>query len=183
LDRRDLVLVSPSSTYLLIKLDTTITSFADRAKDTLKVSGAQVSPAEIEAVILSHPSGFISDATVAGVSGGRTDDEKIPRAWIALTASGKDKVSRMNEKGYNGKEEMMNIVKEWVKKSLSRIKWLRGGVEIVEEVRMPTNHLYELCCIHTYQIQIPKNTTGKVLRRVLQEQYEQSLQTQVKSKL
>ncbi|KAF5332375.1 hypothetical protein D9758_016950 [Tetrapyrgos nigripes] len=51
--------------------------FADRSKDTLKVSGIQVSPVEIEDVLLAHPGKLITDVTVAGVSGfGRTSDEK-----------------------------------------------------------------------------------------------------------
>ncbi|KAF5360155.1 hypothetical protein D9758_011369 [Tetrapyrgos nigripes] len=49
--------------------------FADRVKDTLKISGIQVSPVEIENVLLAHLD--ITDVTVAGVSRfGRTLDEK-----------------------------------------------------------------------------------------------------------
>ncbi|KAJ7061868.1 hypothetical protein C8F01DRAFT_943051, partial [Mycena amicta] len=52
--------------------------FADRAKDTLKISGIQVSPKEIEDVLLAHPSKLITDVAGARVSapgGGRTEDE------------------------------------------------------------------------------------------------------------
>jgi len=72
----------------------------------------------------------------------RTSDDKSPRAWIVLTAKGEEL----------GQEKAKLAVEEWVKKSLSKYKWLRGGVEVVKE--------------------IPKNPTGKILRRVLIEQYE-----------
>jgi len=116
--------------------------YADRAKDTLKVSGAQVSPVEIEKCLLEHPGKFINDVTVAGVSGGRISDEKVPRAWIVLTPAGK-------------KCGVAAVVKEldaWHQKNLSKYKWLRGGIQVVD--------------------QIPKSPTGKVLRRVLQDRYE-----------
>ncbi|KAF7367639.1 hypothetical protein MSAN_00827500 [Mycena sanguinolenta] len=116
--------------------------FADRGKDTLKVSGAQVSPKEIEDVLFAHPDKLISDVTVAGVSGGRTADEKVPRAWIVLSSAGKKK----------GAPAVIKALEEWHQESLSKYKWLRGGIEVVKE--------------------IPKSPTGKTLRRLLQDQYE-----------
>nr|BAR45486.1 long chain acyl-CoA synthetase [Gelatoporia subvermispora] len=119
--------------------------FVDRAKDTLKISGAQVSPAEIEAVLTAHPGGLIIDVSVAGVSGGRTSDELVPRAWVVLSEKGKQL----------GEAAVVKELRGWSEKNLSKYKWLRGGIGIVDE--------------------IPKNPTGKVLRRLLQERYEQSL--------
>ncbi|KAE9407315.1 acetyl-CoA synthetase-like protein [Gymnopus androsaceus JB14] len=116
--------------------------FADRAKDTLKVSGSQVSPLEIEEVLLAHPEKLITDVTVAGVSGGRTSDEKVPRAWIVLSAAGKKK----------GAAAVIKKLDEWQKENLSKYKWTRGGIEVVKE--------------------IPKSPTGKTLRRVLVDKYE-----------
>ncbi|KAI3998354.1 acetyl-CoA synthetase-like protein, partial [Schizophyllum commune Loenen D] len=59
--------------------------FSDRAKDTLKVSGAQVSPREIEEVCSLR----VLDVAVAGVRGhGRTADERVPRAWVVLGGMG-----------------------------------------------------------------------------------------------
>jgi acyl-CoA synthetase (AMP-forming)/AMP-acid ligase II len=98
--------------------------FADRAKDTLKVSGAQVSPVEIENVLLSHPDKLIIDVSVAGVSGGRTSDEKVPRAWIVLSAAGKKK----------GAAAVVKALEEWQQENLSKYKWTRGGIEVVKEV-------------------------------------------------
>ncbi|KAI0078256.1 amp dependent CoA ligase [Panus rudis PR-1116 ss-1] len=119
---------------------------------TLKISGAQVSPTEIEDVLLAHPDKLISDVCVAGVSGGRTSDEKVPRAWLVLSNEGKKR----------GEAVVLKELTEWVDKSLSSYKRLRGGIEVVSE--------------------IPKSPTGKVLRRRLQDQYEQSL-TGAKAKL
>ncbi|KIK90748.1 hypothetical protein PAXRUDRAFT_831419 [Paxillus rubicundulus Ve08.2h10] len=119
--------------------------FEDRTKDTLKVSGMQVSPMEIEAILLRHPDKLIIDATVAGVSGGRTADERLPRAWVVLSATGK-----ALDVGETAKR-----LDAWVRSSLSRYKWLRGGISVVN--------------------QIPKSPTGKVLRRVLVDEYEADL--------
>ena len=99
-------------------------SFADRAKDTLKISGIQVSPTEIEQVLLAEPRKLITDATVAGVSGGRISDEKIPRAWVVLSSAGRKL----------GEEATIRELKAWHKDNLSKYKWLRGGIEVVKEV-------------------------------------------------
>ncbi|KAI0647999.1 acetyl-CoA synthetase-like protein [Trametes meyenii] len=117
--------------------------FVERTKDILKVSGAQVSPTEIENALLAHPEKFILDVTVAGVSGGRTSDEKVPRAWVVLSEDGKRR----------GGDAVVQALHTWIQKNLSKYKWLRGGIEVLDE--------------------IPKNPTGKVLRRVLQDRYEQ----------
>ncbi|KAI0785242.1 hypothetical protein C8Q75DRAFT_722835 [Abortiporus biennis] len=119
--------------------------FVDRVKDTLKISGVQVSPTEIEDLMRGHNANLISDVCVAGVSGGRTSDEKIPRAWIVLSEEGKK----------FGVDNTVSVLGQWVKHNLSSYKWLRGGFEIVNE--------------------IPKSPTGKVLRRILQDHYEQQI--------
>lgn len=116
--------------------------FEDRAKDTLKVSGMQVSPMEIENTILGHPDKLVDDVTVAGVSGGRTLDERVPRAWIVLSPEGKAL----------GSARAVQRIEAWVQACLSRYKWLRGGIAVINE--------------------IPKSSTGKVLRRQLVDQYD-----------
>ncbi|KAG1732417.1 uncharacterized protein EDB91DRAFT_1349080 [Suillus paluster] len=124
--------------------------FEDRTKDTLKISGMQVSPAEIENTILAQPDNLITDVSVAGVSGGRTSDERIPHAWIVLSPAGMAL----------GKKEVVAQLDTWVQERLSRYKWLRGGIKIVET--------------------IPKLPTGKVLRRVLVEDYEREVKAKAK---
>lgn len=76
-------------------------------------------------MLLSHPSGLVVDAVVAGVSGGRTSDEKIPRAWVVLSPAAKQQ----------DPEVVSGALKKWSEESLSKYKWLRGGIEIVDEVR------------------------------------------------
>ena len=84
----------------------------------------QVSPVEIENTILEHPEKLIIDVTVAGVSGGRTSDERIPRAWVVLSSAG----------AALGENEVVARLNAWVQERLSRYKWLRGGIGIVEAV-------------------------------------------------
>jgi hypothetical protein len=63
---------------------------------------------------------------VAGVSGGRTSDEKVPRAWVVLSATGKNKKTW-------GREKVVKELERWHQENLSKYKWLRGGIEIVDE--------------------------------------------------
>lgn len=147
-------------------------SFVDRAKDTLKVSGAQVSPTEIEDTVRDHPDKLVSDVCVAGVSGGRTSDEKIPRAWIVLSEEGRRR----------GPEETVKALDAWVRKSLSKYKWVRGGYEVTDVVRIVITTLSQVSILNDGGAQIPKNPTGKVLRRVLVDKYEQDAK-EPKSKL
>ncbi|KAI9443382.1 acetyl-CoA synthetase-like protein [Lactarius indigo] len=118
--------------------------YVDRIKDILKVSGKQVSPTEIEDTILEHPSQLINEVAVAGIKGNRMSDELVPRAWVVLSALGKQK----------GAEAVFVALEEWTRSRLSKHKWLRGGLQIVDE--------------------IPKSPTGKVLRRKLQDEYARS---------
>ena len=93
-------------------------------KDTLKVSGVQVSPSELEVALMAQPDGLIEDVLVAGVSGGRTSDEKVPRAWIVLNRAGKRR----------GAAATIKVLEEWSQQNLTKQKWLRGGFEVVTEV-------------------------------------------------
>ena len=79
---------------------------------------------EIENCLLDHPEKLINDVSVAGVSGGRTSDEKVPRAWIVLNSAGKKR----------GVSAVIKELESWHQKNLSKYKWLRGGIEVVEEV-------------------------------------------------
>ena len=83
----------------------------------------QVAPIEIENVLSAQPDHYITDVTVAGVCGGRTSDELVPRAWVVLSAKGKEA----------GMPRVMAVLEAWAQLHLSRYKWLRGGIEIVNE--------------------------------------------------
>jgi acyl-CoA synthetase (AMP-forming)/AMP-acid ligase II len=131
-------------------------------KDTLKISGVQVSPSEIEVALMAQPDGLIEDVVVAGVSGGRTSDEKVPRAWIVLSQSGKRK----------GATATIKVLEEWSQQCLAKQKLLRGGFEVAVEVCASCLSWWAEQRLTVPVCQIPKSPTGKVLRRVLQDAYE-----------
>ncbi|XP_014488571.1 PREDICTED: 4-coumarate--CoA ligase 1-like isoform X2 [Dinoponera quadriceps] len=101
----------------------------DRLKELIKYNGYQVSPSEIEMVLLSHPA--VRDATVCGRPDPRSGE--LPTAVIVKQP---------------GATVTAENIMEFVKQKLSPHKWLRGGVQFVDA--------------------IPKNATGKSLRREVQ---------------
>lgn len=104
-------------------------SIVDRMKELIKVKGVQVSPSELEDVIISYPG--VADVGVIGVA-----DEKageVPRAYVV-------------PKGKDLKKDELNA---FVAERVAPHKQLAGGIEFVE--------------------QLPKNPTGKLLRRELKK--------------
>jgi len=103
----------------------------DRLKELIKVKGFQVSPAELEDLLISHPD--VDDAAVIAkpdpISG------EIPKAIIVKAPS-----AQVTE------GELLRFVEERV----TAYKRLRGGIEFVDA--------------------IPKSPSGKILRRILQQQ-------------
>ncbi len=103
-------------------------SIVDRAKELIKYKGFQVAPAELEAILLSHPA--IADAAVIP----SPDEEagEVPAAYVVL-------------KGEITPKEIMDYVAERVAphKKIRRV--------VITQ-------------------QIPKSTSGKILRRMLVEQ-------------
>ncbi|KAJ8962649.1 hypothetical protein NQ318_001042 [Aromia moschata] len=102
----------------------------DRLKELVKYKGFQVAPAELEAILLTHPK--VRDVGVVGLP-----DElagELPLAFV---------VKR------DGAEVSEQELQEFVARVVSPQKRLRGGVVFVSE--------------------IPKNPSGKILRRVLRE--------------
>jgi acyl-CoA synthetase (AMP-forming)/AMP-acid ligase II len=60
-----------------------VVSIVDRVKELIKYKGYQVPPAELEALLLTHPA--IADAAVIGV---RDDEgEEVPKAFVVTQAS------------------------------------------------------------------------------------------------
>ena len=88
---------------------------------------------EIENVLLAEPRKLITDVTVAGVSGGRTSDEKVPRAWVVLSSAGRNL----------GEAATIRELKAWHEENLSKYKWLRGGIEVVKAV----SHFFAFLCL------------------------------------
>ncbi|KAF7297831.1 hypothetical protein MKEN_01406900 [Mycena kentingensis (nom. inval.)] len=113
----------------------------DRLKELIKVQGLQVSPAELEGLLLDHPD--VSDACVVGAP-----DEKrgeVPLAFVVLTA---DAEKRAKTDAAAIKTSIQKLVAD----NKIRYKHL-AGVEFIAA--------------------IPKNASGKLLRRVLTEQVRQ----------
>ncbi|KAL2026323.1 hypothetical protein VTO58DRAFT_102303 [Aureobasidium pullulans] len=86
----------------------------DRKKELIKVRGFQVSPAEIEAALVSHP--LVQDVAVIGVDGG--EDGELPRAYVIR------KDNTLSE----------SDLKVWSAERLAKYKWLTGGVKFVDQI-------------------------------------------------
>ncbi|KAK4222901.1 hypothetical protein QBC38DRAFT_65862 [Podospora fimiseda] len=82
----------------------------DRKKELIKYKGNQVAPAELEALLLSHPK--ILDAAVIGVERG---DTEVPRAYIVADSN----------------QISAEDVVDWVAGQVSSYKRLRGGAFFV----------------------------------------------------
>ena len=86
----------------------------DRLKELIKYKGLQVAPAELEALLLSHPK--INDAAVIGVYD-HSQATEVPRAFV------------VKEPGCDiSAPEIVNFVQD----NLANHKRLRGGVVLVE---------------------------------------------------
>jgi acyl-CoA synthetase (AMP-forming)/AMP-acid ligase II len=87
----------------------------DRKKELIKYKGMQVAPAELEAMLLSHPD--VLDAAVIGVD---TDDgyNEVPRAYVVA-----------DQKKISGQQ-----IAEFVKSNVASHKQLRGGVVFLDAI-------------------------------------------------
>ncbi len=94
-----------------------------RKKELIKVRGWQVAPAEVEAVLLTHPN--VLGAAVVGVPDANQTGE-LARAYI---------VRRLTE-GWAEPEEsdLAKELKDFVAQKLARYKHLDGGVIFVDQI-------------------------------------------------
>ncbi|KIJ39426.1 hypothetical protein M422DRAFT_210302 [Sphaerobolus stellatus SS14] len=130
----------------------------DRLKEIFKVRGFQVAPAELEGHLLDHPD--VGDAGVIGVP--EEFSGEVAMAFIVLNADAQTRVA--NDKTGHEKERIREAIIKFVKDSKVQYKWLAGGVEFVDI--------------------IPKNPSGKILRRFLREQAKElKVQRETKAKL
>jgi len=112
----------------------------DRKKELIKYKGFQVPPAELEAVLITHPE--IADAAVIGVYSNEQETE-LPRAYVAH-AKGLAHFKTPAEK-----EAFEKQIVEWIASRVAKHKQLRGGVSVIDVV--------------------PKSAAGKILRRQLRD--------------
>lgn len=113
-----------------------------RIKDVIKVKGWQVSPEEVETILLQHPD--VIDAAVVGIL--ETDkfgiQETLPRAFVVLRSD------RQGPKSAEGLRLVSaETIQSFVDSRVAPYKRLRGGIVFLPE--------------------IPRSATGKVLRRRL----------------
>ncbi|KIK59395.1 hypothetical protein GYMLUDRAFT_44743 [Collybiopsis luxurians FD-317 M1] len=113
----------------------------DRIKEIMKVRGFQVAPAELEGCILGHPD--VVDACVVGIPDEYSGE--IPLAFVVLSDAAAKRAEGSVEEGAKIKASIQKHVAD----NKVRYKQLVGGVEFVPI--------------------IPKNPSGKLLRRVLRE--------------
>ncbi|KAH7051148.1 4-coumarate-CoA ligase [Macrophomina phaseolina] len=109
----------------------------DRAKEMIKVKGNQVAPAELEAVLLGHTS--VADAAVCGI---HVDEEatEYPIAYVALHPVD-------SHRSVKDLVDIRRDIRQYVDGQVAHYKRLKGGVHILDA--------------------IPRNPSGKVLRRLL----------------
>ncbi|KAL1747511.1 hypothetical protein HDZ31DRAFT_31646 [Schizophyllum fasciatum] len=112
----------------------------DRLKELIKVRGFQVAPAELEGHLLQHPA--VADACVVGVPDEYSGE--VPLAFVVLHESFKDKVT-----GGAALEELKADIAKHVADNKAAYKRLAGGVVVIDA--------------------IPKNPSGKILRRLLRD--------------
>ena len=116
----------------------------DRIKELIKVKGMQVAPAELEAHLLTHEA--VNDCVVIGIPSDR--EGEVPKAFVV--------------KAPGSIEESDSLVKRQIQKHVeehkSNHKWLRGGVEFIDEV--------------------PKSPSGKILRRMLRDKEKEKMRKQ-----
>ncbi|KAF9465774.1 hypothetical protein BDZ94DRAFT_303366 [Collybia nuda] len=113
----------------------------DRIKELLKVKGFQVAPAELEGCLLSHPD--VIDCCVVGVPDDYSGE--LPRAYVVLSS---DALQRTASSAAESSIIQNSIYKHVSDRKVS-YKQLRGGVHFIPS--------------------IPKNGSGKILRRILRD--------------
>ncbi len=113
----------------------------DRKKELIKVRGFQVAPPEVESVLLGHPG--IVDAAVIGVPG--RDGSEMVRAYVTRRSGWVGKAEGKKGEKVLDEEE----VKKWCSERLAKYKELTGGVVFLSS--------------------IPKNASGKILKRILRD--------------
>ncbi|KAF7316064.1 AMP binding protein [Mycena indigotica] len=111
----------------------------DRKKELIKYKGFQVPPAELEAILLTHPD--IADAAVIGVNS-VSEATELPRAYVVH--ANPTKVNTPAKTAAFSKS-----VQKWMESKVAKHKFLRGGVAVVDA--------------------IPKSAAGKILRKELRE--------------
>ncbi|KAJ7751240.1 amp dependent CoA ligase [Mycena maculata] len=113
----------------------------DRLKEIIKVKGFQVAPAELEGHLLLHPA--VADACVVGIPDDYSGE--IPLAFVVLNVEALKRVTGNPSEGEKIKAALVKHVSD----NKIAYKRLAGGVVYIDA--------------------IPKNPSGKILRRILRD--------------
>jgi acyl-CoA synthetase (AMP-forming)/AMP-acid ligase II len=119
-------------------------TIVDRIKELIKYKGYQVAPAELEALLLTHPR--IADAAVIGVLD--EEGEEVPKAFVVRGAAAAAEVDQVDE----GAELTERQIIDFVAGHVAPYKKVRR-VEFIDAV--------------------PKSASGKILRRELRDREQQ----------
>ncbi|PCH35748.1 amp dependent CoA ligase [Wolfiporia cocos MD-104 SS10] len=113
----------------------------DRIKDLIKVKGFQVAPPELEGHILELPD--VSDVCVVGVADEYSGE--VPRAFVVPSAGAQERIKGSADEAQRIKDTIIKHIAD----HKVHYKRLAGGVEFIDAV--------------------PKNPSGKILRRILRD--------------
>ncbi|EPS98680.1 hypothetical protein FOMPIDRAFT_1024545 [Fomitopsis schrenkii] len=119
----------------------------DRIKELLKVRGFQVAPAELEGHLLGHAD--VTDVCVVGLPDEYSGE--VPLAFVVPTTAAVERMKRDPGEEARTKQSIMRHVFD----AKVNYKQLAGGVEFVDA--------------------IPKNPSGKLLRRFLRDRAKEML--------
>lgn len=114
-------------------------SIVGRTKDLIKYKGFQVSPAELESYLNSHPN--VQESGV-GALWDESQLTELPTAWVILKP-------HLVKTGDKERRNALKEVQKWIDDQVSGYKKLRGGVWEVSK--------------------LPRNATGKILRKEMAE--------------
>ncbi|KAF9646962.1 amp dependent CoA ligase [Thelephora ganbajun] len=118
----------------------------DRLKEIMKVRGFQVAPAELEGHLLNNL--FVSDVCVVGVPDEYSGE--VPFAFVVPSAEANERIKR-------GEEKLVKAqIAKYVADAKAPYKHLVGGIEFIDI--------------------IPKNPSGKLLRRLLRDKAKEARQ-------
>ncbi|KAK1820372.1 hypothetical protein LTR12_005235 [Friedmanniomyces endolithicus] len=128
--------------------DTGLIYIVDRKKELIKVKGNQVAPAELESLLLDHPA--VQDAAVVGVV---INGEELPRAYLVLQPGQQDQ-----DGNSPASSSLPKTIAAWLAERVAPHKRLAGGVVVVTDAAG-----------------IPKNPSGKILRKLLRERAKEEV--------
>lgn len=119
-----------------------VLTITGRSKDLIKVKGISISPGEIEDLLLEHP--CVEECAVVGIPDAVSGE--APRAFVVLKSDAAE-IRGQVRGGGSWMQEIGRELVQSVREKKYRPKWLRGGVVFLDE--------------------LPRNPSGKILRRVL----------------